>query len=88
MSLARSGYFLAFGSLSIFFIYHLIIGRTFSQTIDKEMTKSLLFAVGCLTLFITKTDKPYLIRSIPLRMMMGTSAALGLAALATVVGPY
>lgn len=86
MSLTRGCYFFAFGGLSIFFIAHLILGPIFSQAFDKDMTKSLLFSTIFLTSFITRADKPYLVQSIPLRVMIGISSILGLIVFVTVIG--
>lgn len=78
LSVARYGYFLAFGGLSIFFVAHMITGPVFSEATDKETTKSLIFAMICLTSLITAKDKTYLIRSLPLRVLLGTTGVLGL----------
>lgn len=88
MTLTRGGYFVAFGALSIFFIAHLVVGKIFHGATDKDATKALLFFAMCLTLFITKADKPYLVQSIPLRVMIGIASILGLVVLATILRPY
>jgi len=88
MTLTRGSYFVIFGGLSTFFIAHLAVGHIFSEATDKDTTKTLLFAMICLTLFITKADKAYLRQSIPLRVMMGITGILGLVVLATGILPY
>ena len=88
MTLARRSYFVMYAALGLFSFVHLTTGAVFPASYDREATKSVLFAAMCMTLYISKTDKPYLKKSIPLRAIGGISMLLALAVVATIVsGP-
>ena len=85
MTLARQGYFLMYIALALFSLIHLLTGAVFPVSYDREVTKSVLFVGMCMTLYISKTDKPYLISSVPLRVIGGVSMLLDFAVLVTIV---
>ncbi|WP_375380329.1 hypothetical protein [uncultured Sphingomonas sp.] len=86
MTLTRRTYFMFYAALALFSFVHLIAGAVFPSSYDREATKSLIFAAMVVTLYISRSDKPYLISSMPLRAIGGCSMLLALAVVATIVG--
>ena len=71
----RCGYYLAFTIACVFFCVHLVNPSAGRQD---DLIRVTLAIVIVVTLYITQTDKDYLVRSIPLRALMFFAAALGL----------
>lgn len=86
MTFQRGNYFFAYGCFSTFFITHLILERLIAPESDQSLSKSVIFAVMCLTFFILRIDRPYLIKSMQLRIMIGICGSLSLIVLLNIIG--
>jgi hypothetical protein len=78
MTIKRIGYYAFFSISGLFFLTQLTLGSDSSRLSERGLINSTALLVMFIVLYISKMDKAYLIQSIPLRVIGGTTSLLGL----------
>lgn len=77
LKVVRVAYYVVFALSALFFSYELAWSLRSGKAPDKSLIMGSVLLVGAVTYGITKADKPYLIRSMSLRMVAFVSGTLG-----------
>jgi FtsH-binding integral membrane protein len=75
----RPAYYLTFAAIGLFCATDLTFRALGKPVQDASLVQLVSFGLISTTAYITKADKAYLIRAIPLRILMGGSAIAALA---------
>lgn len=75
IAIRRSAYYLAFAVACVFFCVHLVNPNVGGQG---DLVGSILAVVTLVTFGISRTDREYLVSSVPLRTLIFFAGALGL----------
>jgi hypothetical protein len=87
VTVRRASYYLLFAAATLFFAAHLGNFRLLSPSMDIDVTRAVGLTVMISGLYIVREGKTYLIKSIPLRLVLGGAGLLGFAVVAsTMVG--
>ena len=78
MAVKRFFYYALLTIAGIFFLAHIIFGWAALRSGGDPLTKSTAALVLFVVFFISQSDRAYLIKSIPLRIIMGVTCGLGL----------
>lgn len=85
MNLKRIGYYTFFAIGGLFFLVQLFVS-TSARLANGALIKSTGLLVMIIILYISRTEKSYLISSIPLRIVIGMTSLLGMAAVILTMG--
>ena len=85
LAIKRAGYYICLSVAGAFFIVQLL--RPSETRFHRDMSvDSTVLLVLILVLYIARADRPYLTRSILLRLLMGATSLLGMAVIAGSMG--
>lgn len=78
MTFARISYFVLLAGSGILFIFELSFASPSWYAANASLTRSIVALVILFVWYISKVDRPYLIMSMPLRVVMGLTGLLSL----------
>ena len=85
MTAKRIAYFVFFTISSLFFVTQLLVSPG-ARLADDGLIKSTALLVIVLVFYISQSDKPYLVKSTPLRLIIGVTGLLGMVVMALAMG--